>query len=62
MTTTPRHQLELWKRKKKAAHRKMQSAIKANNWAEARNEHWAFHHYGDLINKLEESAKQGGES
>ena len=62
MITTPRHQLELWKRKKKAAFRKMQSAIKANNWAVARNEHWAFHHYGDLINKLEESAKQGGES
>ena len=53
MTTHQRLQLEFWKRKKKAASRKMQAAIKANNWAEARNHHWAFHHYGDLINKLE---------
>lgn len=52
MTMTTHQQLQLWERKKKTAYRKMQSAMKANNWAEARNHHWAFHHYGDLINKI----------
>ncbi len=58
MNVAIKQRLELWKRKKKAAFQKMQSAIKENNWAEARSQHRAFHHYGEKIYILEREVSE----
>lgn len=53
MTTKAQRQIERFKREKKATGRKMDAAMKANRWRDARMYHFWFHHLGDQISKLE---------
>ena len=49
MTTKTQRRLKQLKREKKESGQKMQSAMEANNWREARSHYSWFHYLGDQI-------------
>jgi len=58
MSGKTQRKIKQLKREKKAEGLKMQSAMEAKNWKEARSHYFWFHYLGDQINKLEsEDAK-----
>lgn len=57
MTTKIQRRLKQLNRERKETDQKMQSAMEAGNWREARSHHFWFHYLGDQIKKLREDAQ-----